>query len=88
MKAFKYEKSEGKYQLRLTLLSFRCPFEFMDELNEEIPKYIQNGLVFIDETEHNDNPEKRFMEVRVKDGEILIESFAFIPDDVVQDLVE
>lgn len=88
MKAFKYERRKGKYQLHLKLLSFRTPFEFIDEMNMEIPKYIQNGLIFIDETEHNDSPEKRFLEVRVRDGKIQESTFKFVVDDMTQDSAE
>lgn len=80
MKHFNYKKIEGKYSLFVKLLSYRTPFEFMSELERGVAKRVRNGLILIDEAEHNDNPEKRYLQVVIRNGELLEETFDFVLD--------
>lgn len=80
MKHFSYKKIEGKYSLFVKLLTFRTPFEFMNELERGIAKRVKNGLILIDEVEHNDNPEKRYIQVEIRDGKLLEQTFHFVSD--------
>lgn len=52
----------------------------MDELEQGAAKRVKSGLILIDEAEHNDNPDKRYIQVEMRDGKLLIETLTFVLD--------
>jgi hypothetical protein len=70
MKKYEINVLKNKYDVLVTLLSFRSPFEFIAGIEDELKRICKAGTVVLDEYTHNNSEDKRFISFKFIDGRI------------------
>ncbi|SFN51701.1 type II toxin-antitoxin system RnlB family antitoxin [Proteiniclasticum ruminis] len=88
MKKFEVSVLNSNFSVLVTLLSYSSPFEFLGDIENELSKYINNGVVLLDEYAHNDDVEKRFISFFYSRGRICENTIGFVDVDDDESLLE